>query len=175
MDLVPTWLAAGVKRPLLAAACNEWWSVCCQLLHDGCHAERADLRFALVRAAAAGQSQAVSSLIDAGACTIAVGSEALDVQQTISTAFTIAASQGLVGACRAMVDKQVVKEQSLRQSVLSSAADKKGAEPVLELLLEAGCNANGGQGHFDAYASPLGKAISKDNIKAAQLLLRTRC
>jgi hypothetical protein len=172
MALVPIWLAAGVKRPVLAAAGQGWWQACCQLLSSGCQAQPMELRFALVKAAAARQAKAVSSLIDAGACNVPEGFPAKDVRQVISAAFTKAAGQGDEDVCRVMLEKQVVRGRSVLHQALLSAADNRWGAPVVALLLEAGADANAGSTEYCSFSTPLGKAIFTRNVKMVEMLLK---
>jgi ankyrin repeat protein len=103
------------------------------------------------------------------------GTSASEVREATSLVFTEAAQNGFVDVCRVMLEKQVVKDQGILRGALLAAADNSDlcrSEQVLALLLEAGADANAGLRHFDAFNTPLGKAVFHQNIKAAQLLLK---
>jgi hypothetical protein len=68
--------------------------VCAQLLRDGCTAGQADFKSIVVKAAAAGQAEIVSRLVDVVDCSALQGTSARGVHQAISQAFNKAAGHG---------------------------------------------------------------------------------
>jgi ankyrin repeat protein len=133
-----------------------------------------DLRFALVKAAAAGNEGVIRGLLDAGVCDPPAGpsSEEPEVRRAASLAFNTAAERGHLAICRLMLERRVPLQPDTLSKALMSSASNPQSTALLQLLLEKGVDANAGRNGFDSSSTPLGKAIDAENLEGVRLLLK---